>query len=116
MTALPVNPASLVPSLVTTTYQLLSGLESPLGFGIHGSLCHDLLSLLISPRGSCLSFEAQFENCLTGLPLHPVPFSVHCMAVATRLGALGWQGLDGSDCRRPPQGLALHWARSDSGV
>ena len=32
----PMNPASLVPSL------LFSGLESPLGFGIHDSLCRDL--------------------------------------------------------------------------
>lgn len=85
MTALhwaPVNPASLVPSL------LFSGLESPLGFGTHDSLCRDL-----SP-GLLLILEAQFKYCFTGLTLHPVPFSVYCMATVTRLGALGWQGPD----------------------
>ena len=79
MTALhwaPVNPASLVPSL------LFSGLESPLGFGTHDSLCRDL-----SP-GLLLILEAQFKYCFTGLTLHPVPFS----AVAGDLGLILDQG------------------------
>lgn len=88
------NPASLICSTCLRDSTPFSRLVSLLGFGIYGSLCQDLLCSLVSPRGSCLSFKAQFKYCVSRLPLHAAPLSElpHCVAPASRLGALGWQG------------------------